>query len=306
MKRASDSSSASQPACLKVTEPVELLKYLLASFPNNSRSCAKGWLAHHQVFVNGSMVSQFNYLLKAGDGVQIGGGKIATAKPLKQHDYFSIVFEDDYLIVVDKRAGILTMASADEKIHTVYHGLSQYMKSKHPRGKIFIVHRLDRDTSGLVVFAKSEKVQQLFQEDWKQVVTHRVYVAITEGVVLKNEGVVESFLYESKSLVVHSGTNPEKGKQAVTNYKVIRRSEDFTMLELQLDTGRKNQIRVHMQDLGHCVVGDKKYGAKGNPLGRLGLHAKRLAFVHPVTHQSMNFQSPTPKKFLHLFCKGHQ
>lgn len=294
-----------RPTIIPVNSEIELMTFLLASLPGKNRNNIKSLLSNHQVFVDGKMTSQFNFKLKPGHVVQIGGKRPTASHAPVQND-LSIIFEDDDLIVIDKPAGLLTIATENEKSRTAYHALSAYVKSVHPANKIFIVHRLDRETSGLLLFAKNPHTQQVLQQNWEEIVTERTYVAIVEGLVPKDAGTITSYLHENNALVVYSNQNPKGGKKAITHYKVIRRSTTNSMLEVNLETGRKNQIRVHMQDLGHSIINDKKYGATTNPIGRLGLHAKRLAFTHPITQKTMQFQTRTPKKFLLLFCKSHQ
>jgi 23S rRNA pseudouridine1911/1915/1917 synthase len=208
-----------------------------------------------------------------------------------------LVYEDEHIIVIDKNAGLLSMASDNEKYLTAYNILSNYVKSQKPSNRIFIVHRLDRDTSGLMMFARSEKVQSLLQRDWKRNITDRTYVALVEGEVTEPEGEIRSYIYESRALVMHSTKNPEKGELAITRFRLLKSSRDFSLLEVTLETGKKNQIRLHMQEKGHSIAGDKKYGASSSPIGRLGLHASVLAFIHPVTGKKMRFESRIPAKF---------
>lgn len=208
-----------------------------------------------------------------------------------------LVYEDEHLIVIDKNAGLLSMASDNEKYLTAYNILSTYVKSQKPSNRIFIVHRLDRDTSGLMMFARSEKVQSLLQRDWKHNVTARTYVALVEGDVAEPDGVIKSYIYESKALVMHSTRNPEKGELAITRFRRLKSGKEYSLLEVTLETGKKNQIRLHMQEIGHSIAGDKKYGATTSPIGRLGLHASVLAFIHPVNGKEMRFESRIPAKF---------
>jgi 23S rRNA pseudouridine1911/1915/1917 synthase len=261
----------------------------------------KSLLHNKQVLVNGQTVTQFNHEIKPPD--------IITIKAERKSDsLFSrnmrIVFEDDHIIVIDKNAGLLSMASDNEKYLTAYNILSTYVKNQKPSNRIFIVHRLDRDTSGLMMFARSEKVQSLLQRDWRRNVTERTYIALVEGEVTQPEGTVRSYIYESKALVMHSSDNPGKGDLAITHYKTLKASRDYSLLSVTLETGKKNQIRLHMQELGHSIVGDKKYGATGSPISRLGLHAATLAFIHPVTGKEMRFESKTPAKFRRMIKAG--
>ena len=184
------------------------------------------------------------------------------------------------------------MATNKERDRTAYGILSDYVKKENPKNKIFIIHRLDRETSGVMMFAKSEKVQRLMQESWNDTIKERTYVALVEGVPQPPKGTVTSYLKESKALIVYSSQNPDNGQLSITNYTVLKSTADYALLELELETGRKNQIRVHMQDIGHPIAGDSKYGAETNPIGRLGLHAEVLAF------EPMKFDAPVPKTFL--------
>ncbi len=255
---------------------------------------SKSLLRNKQVLVNGDPVTQFNHELKPGDQVSVRGERQADGIVARN---MRIVFEDEHIIVIDKNAGLLSMASDNEKYLTAYNILSNYVKQQKPSNRIFIVHSLDRDTSGLMMFARSEKVQSLLQRDWKHNVTARTYVALVEGEVTEPEGVVKSYIYESKALVMHSTRNPEKGDLAITRFRKLKSNKDYTLLEIMLETGKKNQIRLHMQELGHSIAGDKKYGATTSPIGRLGLHASVLAFIHPVTGKEMRFESKVPAKF---------
>lgn len=295
---------------MKVKTDSELMSFLLANLEGRSRNNVKTLLTKQQIAVNGKVETQYNFALKPGFEVKVIGErssktstkpKVAVFKDNFTANGFTIVYEDEYLIVIDKHAGVLSIATESERKHTAYNFLSRHVKTQNPENKIFIVHRLDRETSGLMLFAKSMKVQHIFQENWHEVITERSYLAIVEGNIEEEEGVVESYLHENKSLFVYSDQNPENGKHAITNYKVIKRIDGYTMLEVHLDTGRKNQIRVHMQDLGHCIIGDKKYGATSNPIGRLGLHSRVIAFIHPITKEPMRFQTQIPRRFTRLF-----
>ena len=282
---------------IDITEPSILMPFLLASLKGKSRDNIKSLLRNRQVLVNGEPVTQFNHQLNAGDRIVIS--------PVRRSDgllarNMRIVFEDEHLIVIDKNAGLLSMASDNEKYLTAYNILSGYVKSQKPSNRIFIVHRLDRDTSGLMMFARSDKVQSLLQREWKKSVTARTYVALVEGEVTEPEGVVKSYIYESKALMMHSTHNPDRGDLAVTRFRRLKSNQEYSLLEVTLETGKKNQIRLHMQELGHSIAGDKKYGAVTSPIGRLGLHASVLAFFHPVTGKELRFESRVPAKFRRL------
>jgi 23S rRNA pseudouridine1911/1915/1917 synthase len=283
---------------IKVTSPSELMKFLIEKFPEKSRTAIKSLLAHKQITVDDMITTKFDLPLKRGQMVFINK-KRSEEKP--RFRGLRIVHEDADLIVVEKGSGLLSMASETEKVKTAYNMLSEYVKKTDPKNLIFIVHRLDRDTSGLMMFAKSKRVQEVMQKDWNEAIIERSYIAIVEGVIEKPEGTVTSWLKENKAMVMFSSQTPDDGQKAITHYKVLKTNQLFTMLEVKLETGRKNQIRIHMKDLGFPVTGDKKYGAKLNPIGQMGLHARVLAFKHPVTGRALRFDTPIPGKFLKLF-----
>lgn len=280
---------------LAVTEPAELMAFLIARLPHKNRNNIKSLLSNKQILVDGKVYTQFNHPLKPGMVVTVS----ATRAPqTTQYRGLTLLYEDQHLLVINKQAGLLSMSTSKEKDRTAYSILSDYVKKANPKNRVFIIHRLDRETSGVMMFAKSEKVQRLMQETWNQTIRERTYVALVEGVPDPAEGTIESYLKESKALIVYSSQNPEHGQLSITNYRIMRASDHYALLELELETGRKNQIRVHMQDIGHPVVGDAKYGAETNPIGRLGLHAEALAFEHPITGAAMRFDAPIPKQFL--------
>jgi len=283
----------------KVTQPTELMKFLIEKFPEKSRTTIKSMLAHKQITVDEMVTTKFDFPLKSGQTVYLNKKK---SDELPRFRGMRMVYEDKDLIVIEKGSGLLSMASDTEKIKTAYSMLSEYVKRSNPNNLIFIVHRLDRDTSGLMMFAKSKRIQDVLQKDWNESIIERSYIAVVEGTVEKTEGTISSWLKENKALVMYSSQTPDDGQKAITNYKVLKTALQFSLLEVKLETGRKNQIRVHMKDLGHPVAGDKKYGAKlNNPLGQLGLHARVLAFKHPTTGKAMRFDTPIPIKFQKLF-----
>lgn len=281
-----------------VQEEAKLLPFLFEKMHNKSRNAVKGILKRGQVVVNDKSITQHNFQLKQGDTVQI---HTRVADESVKLSGLRILFEDEHLIVIEKDAGLLTIATNREKQKTAYYQLMDYVKSINPSYRVFIVHRLDRDTSGVMIFAKSKNVQQLLQENWHSIVPKRAYIALVEGSVQKNAGTITSWLKENRAFIMYSSQRPNDGQKAVTHYKVLKRNKKNSLLEVHLDTGRKNQIRVHMQDLHHPIVGDKKYGATTKPIGRLGLHAHKIAFTHPITNKSLAFESKIPKQFLTLF-----
>lgn len=291
------SSKAPQSRNFEIKGNNTLMPFLFQALSDQSKTTVKSLLSHKLVQVNGRISTHFDHPLKAGDTVTIGLNK--SAAPFS-HPMMTIVHEDEHLIVIDKTSGLLSMATARDKTKTAYHLLSEYVKSKNPHNRIFILHRLDKETSGIMMFAKSEKVQETLQKNWNEMILERKYVAVVEGQPQQERGQVKSYVSENSALIVHSSTAKE-GKLAITNYTVLKSNKQFSLVELELETGRKNQIRVHMQEIGHPVTGDKKYGAKNNPFLRLMLHAFKLRFVHPVTQKEMNFETSIPSKFTLLF-----
>jgi len=288
-------------ASFQVKENAVLMEFLMAQMPGKSRSKIKLLLSRKQVLVDGLPISQFNHPLVHGQNVEISKGKQETYRAVKQARALSIVYEDTELIVIEKPAGLLSIGTEKEKRATAYSLLSDYVKQQDPENKIFVVHRLDRETSGLMMFAKSEEIKYHLQELWANTVIERTYIAVVEGYVKEEEGVISSYLVEGKTFVVHSSQNSKAGKKAITHFKTLERKRGYSLLKVNLDTGRKNQIRVHMQDIGHSIVGDKKYGAIGSPLKRLGLHAQQLSFAHPLSGKKIFFESKIPEEFLKLF-----
>jgi 23S rRNA pseudouridine1911/1915/1917 synthase len=273
-----------------------LLNFLLSSLPGRGRNAVKGLLARRQVSVDGEVATRFDHPLEPGQLVVIGG----SAGPGARLPGVRIVFEDDSLIVVEKRAGLLSVASAAERELTVSAILRGYLARAQTPGRVYTLHRLDRETSGLLMFAKTREVQERLQADWQAAVLERSYVALVEGRLEKAEGTITSWLKENKNLVMYSSRTPGDGEKATTHYRLLDGNARFSLLELLLETGKKNQIRVHMQDLGHSIVGDAKYGSSANPLHRLALHARVLAFRHPLSGRELRFETEIPADFLRL------
>jgi 23S rRNA pseudouridine1911/1915/1917 synthase len=281
----------------KVDEAMGLLAFLLLRAKGLSRNKTKSMLAHNQVYVDGKPVTQFDYPLKHGQEVGIFKGIVHGVVQLHG---LKILHEDQYILVIDKQAGLLSIATDREKDKTAYSILSRHVKIENPYNKIFVVHRLDRETSGVMMFARNQETQELLQKGWQNIITERNYVALVEGRVKQKEGTIESWLKESKALTMFSENDPKDGVRAVTHFRVLKQNDDFSLLEIRLDTGRKNQIRIHMKENGHSIIGDKKYGGGKSPISRLGLHAQKLSFKHPVTKTELSFESPIPKSFMLL------
>lgn len=283
---------------LEVKEASELMKFLLQNLPGKSRDNIKSLLKENQIIVDGVATRQFNHPLEIGQVVEIRSDKAPDNKAFKG---ITIVYEDAHLIVIDKHAGMLSVATDYEPGGlTAYNMLSHHVKIADINAKIFIVHRLDRDTSGLMMFAKSEEVKHALQDDWQNAVSERTYAALVEGKPKEPKGTLQSYLWEGHNLKIYSGQDPTRGQLAITHYEMTKSNGQYSLLKVNLETGRKNQIRAHMEEMGHPIVGDKKYGAHGNPLARIGLHAWVLAFTHPVTGKQMRFETNIPRKFLRL------
>lgn len=305
-----------------VREPIDLLSFLTGVI-GTTRTNAKRWLQHRLVSVNGVVVSQFDAQLSAGDKVSVRSGQGAVEL---RHPKLRMVYEDDSLIVVEKRNGLLSVPSAAGSSEmTAYSILRAYVKKQNSRAGVFVVHRLDRETSGLLVFAKTAELQHYMREYWRQIVTERAYVAVAEGVFEKKAGQIRSWFTEDKrNAMVYSSPVDDGGDLAVTNYKVLKENMSalpafamrggLSLVELHLETGRTNQIRVHLASAGHPVVGDRKYGHGNDTMmsktlqekktDRLCLHARVLEFIHPVTEQKLRFEAPVPKSFALLMAEN--
>ena len=282
---------------LKVKEDCELIGFLMNAFPDRSRNKVKSWLRNKNIEVNNKVETTSGRKLVVGDKLDIYWGRIFEGRDLKG---IKIVFEDQHLIVIYKPTGLLSVAT-DKVNTTAYSKLSDHIKAQDKKNRIFIVHRLDRETSGLMMFARSIEVQQILQHNWKELVFERKYVAVTSGNSKLKDGSITSYLIESKALKVYSTKDEDNGKIATTHYKTLKRKEPYSLMEVVLETGRKNQIRVHLSDLGQNIIGDKKYGSKDSPFNRIGLHAWILGFTHPITNEKMRFETDVPPEFLQLF-----
>lgn len=269
---------------IKVNENGKLLAYLYGELSNIARGKVKSYLEHRQISVNGMVTTKFDHPLKAGDAVKIS----MSEGSVKTHG-IEIIYEDEYLVAVNKPAKLLSVPSDKEKERTAYTRLRE-----NRRGELYVIHRLDRDTSGVLLFAKKKEICTEMQDNWNNVVTLREYMAICEGHFERKKGRCDTLISENSVHVMFSG---REGKRAITDYEVIRESEEYSLVRVKLLTGRKNQIRVHMKELGNPVVGDKKYGSETNPIGRLGLHASALGFIHPVTGKEVKISARSERKF---------
>ena len=285
---------------LRVEQPVTLLDFIQSKMGGMAKTSVKQLLSQRRVTVNGVVQTRHDTPLNSGDTVVISSGR---GNIQLNHPKLRIVFEDDHLIVVEKQVGLLTVPTFPGSTETTaFSILKAYVRRQNPRAGVYTVHRLDRETSGLLVFAKSPELQHYMRTYWRQLVTKRTYVAVAEGLFEQKEGKITTWLTEDKrNAMVYSSPVDDGGDIAITNYKVIRENaeKDLSMVELNLETGRTNQIRVHLASKGHPVSGDRKYG-HGNelsPADRLCLHARVLEFIHPATEQTVHFETPVPKEF---------
>ncbi len=281
---------------LAVEEESRALDFLLEKVKGKSRNAVKNLLTHRQVLVDGVVVTRHDTPLLPGQRVVI----LPPGAPAPADLPFPICYEDDWLLAIEKPAGLLAVASDAERQRTAYRMVLEHQRAKDEGAQLHVVHRLDQDTSGLLLFAKSREIREQLQKDWETAVQERVYAAVVSGAPKEREGVVRSFLKETKTHLVYSTGDP-RGKEAITEYQVKKSANGYSLLELYLHTGRKNQIRVHMKDLGCPVVGDRKYGGEKSPIGRLCLHAGRLTFTHPVTGETVSLTSRRPRDFNRLF-----
>ena len=281
---------------LKVNHDSELLEYLYNNLDMPKKKI-KQYLTHGAIYVNNVKTTKYNYKLVAGMNIAID-----TNNKNKKVLPFEIVFEDDQIIVVNKPSGLLTIATNKEKEKTLYHIVSDYLKSKDKNAKVFIVHRLDKDTSGLVLLAKNEKIKNQLQENWNEYVTLREYVAIVHGKLKNTNGRIVQNLNETKTNLVYV-TKKGEGKEAITNYEVIKSSDNYSLVKINIETGRKNQIRVAMSTIGNPIVGDKKYGNIKDNENRLYLHANRLKIYYPVLKKDILFEISNPKEFKKIMNK---
>ncbi len=283
-----------------VREPIGLMEFLAAKMPDASRTKLKTLLSKRVVFVDNAITTQYNFPLQPGMKVQISRKKNSREF---RHKMLKIIYEDAYLLVIEKKQGLLSVNSEQQKEQSAYTILNEYVRQAGKQHRIYIIHRLDRDTSGIMMYAKDEKTQRTLRDNWNKLVTDRRYVALVTGEMEQDRGSVHSWLTDHKYYVSSSPTD-DGGKEAITHYQTIKRANGYSLVELVIETGRKNQIRVHMQDLGHPVVGDGRYGLReSNPLNRLALHAFKLSFLHPVTGEELRFETPYPPEFKRLLAK---
>ena len=280
-----------------VNKDSELLEFLLETLKGQSRNSVKSLLTNHRVSIDGAPISQYNFKLYKGDVVIISKTPIHK----KTRSNLPIIYENNEMIVINKPSGLLSIASDKEKGSTAYRMLTDYVQQKDKHNRIFVVHRLDEDTSGVLMVAKNPELQKALQDNWNDLVKSRGYYAIVDGIMKEKSGTIKSYLKKNSQNMMYSSKKAGDGQFSVTHYKVIMENGNYSLLDVHIDSGRKNQIRVHLGDLGHNVIGDDKYGNPTNPIKRLGLHAYELILTHPLTGKELKFIAPTPKEFKTLF-----
>ena len=280
----------------RIVEPGQLLPFMFERLAPRSRSEIKSYLAHGNVLHNGQVTTQFDEQLQTGDEVVIN---FTRPFAVMRNHMVKVMWEDESLVVIEKKSGLLTVPTGpNRREKTAQDIVNDYVYAQDGRSHAYVCHRLDQFTSGILIFAKNSRVQEILRNEWNTHVVERKYTAICEGYPEKEEGEVRSYLKENAAMTVYSTHDPEEGgKLSVTRYKVVKHLGDYCMMDIQILTGRKNQIRVHMHDLGCPIAGDKKYGAQSNPCGRLMLHNHVLQFIHPVTHENLRFELPLPREF---------
>ena len=307
MKRKQDTS-------YRVEEAAELLPFLLTKMGGMTRTSVKQLLGQRRVKVNNAIQTRHDTPLRKGDLITIESGR---GNAELRHPKLRIIYEDDALIVVEKKNGLLTVPYNPKSTETTALSiLKDYVKKQSRQASVYVVHRLDRETSGVLVFAKSPELQEYMRTYWRQLVSKRTYVALVEGKLQKREGTITSWLTEdNRTAMVYSSPTDNGGQKAITHYQVVKESTlqsddtaltaEYSLVELNLETGRTNQIRVHMATIEHPVVGDRKYGHgnESSPIDRLCLHARTLEFIHPMTEKKVRFEASTPKEFARIFTK---
>ena len=276
-----------------VNKDISLLDSIYDFKKDISKKSIKSYIKNKMVKVNGIVVTNSSYMLRENDLVEICYEKRVIPKY-----ELDILYEDEYLIAINKPCGLLSISNDKEKEITAYRMVSDYVKTNNKRNYIFVVHRLDQDTSGILMFCKNEKIRDKMQENWNNIVKKRGYISVVDGKMSGN-GTIHTFLMEDKRQFVYSSKNG-MGKEAITHYSVIKNNNNYSMLQVFIDTGRRNQIRVHLSERGYPIVGDKKYRCKVNPIKRLCLHANMLEFIHPISKRVVSIKCDIPNEFKKL------
>ena len=292
-------------ATFKAKKSEELLSFLLDKM-NTSRNNVKNILSNHQVLVNGNVVTQFNFLLGREDEVKISKNPIREDKNNKKEFHkrpprIEIIYEDDDFVAINKPAGLLSVES-DKELESAYMYVSKYLSMNDKLSRCYIVHRIDKETSGVLMFAKNPKIHSILRLNWNDYIIDREYYALVEGKMEKKEDTIITYLKENQNGLVYVSKD-HTGQKAITNYKVIESNNEYSYLRVLISTGRKNQIRVHMNNIGHPIVFDEKYGYTKNPIKRLGLHASKLVFRHPINNEIITLEAKVPQIFKSVFKK---
>lgn len=275
---------------LIVDRKEELYTYLRSELKNKSKNNIKSLLKNNSILVNDKVVNKYNYILNIGDVIEVN-------KVIKNNEFnLEIIYEDEDIIVINKPSKILTISNSREKENTLYREVSNYLKKENK--KVFVIHRLDYDTSGVIMFAKNQKVQKLYQDNWNSLAKEREYTAVVEGIT-NDKGHIESYLKQTKTLLVYSSKD-KNGYFSITDYVKIKNNNKYSLLKIYISTGRRNQIRCHMYDIKHPIVGDNRYKAKTNPYNRLMLNASSLSIINPLNNKLMVFKCSTPQTFYEL------
>lgn len=275
-----------------------LINVLRNNLKKYSKNNIKSFLSKEMVLVNNKVQTRYDYLVHETDKISIRETKIKVPK-IKSN--LNIIYEDEDLIVINKPYGLLSIATKEEKEYTLYHFVSSYLKEKNKNNKVFIIHRLDKDTSGIVIFAKNQKIKNLFQNNWDSIVRERKYYAVVNGILSKKEDTIKNYLVENdKSFMVYSTNNKKEGKLSVTDYKVLKENKNYSLLDINIKTGRKNQIRVTFKDLGNPIVGDKKYGDGKSLIKRMALHQYKVELIDPRNKKKLIFKTEMPTIFKKL------
>lgn len=275
-----------------------LINVLRNNLKKYSKNNIKSFLSKEMVLVNNKVQTRYDYLVHKTDKISIRETKIKVPK-LKNN--LNIIYEDEDIIVINKPYGLLSIATEKEKEYTLYHFVSMYLKSKNKNNKVYIIHRLDKDTSGIVMFAKNLKTKNLFQNNWDNLIRNRCYYAVVNGNLENKEGTIKEYLIENdKSFMVYKTDNKKDGKLAITDYKVLKENKNYSLLDINIKTGRKNQIRVAMQGLGNPIVGDKKYGDGKSLINRMALHQYKLELFDPRSNKKIMFRAEMPTSFKKL------
>lgn len=288
-----------------VNKEIELFEFLLTTLSKESRNNVKAILSKKCVAVNGLVCSQYNYKLYRGDVVMVSPKPIIGLEKMKKQKetvkkHLDIIYEDDDFIAINKPSGLLSVESDKEKVDTAYKQVLEYLQSKNKTARCFQVHRIDKNTSGVLLFTKDYKLNEVLKKDWNKLVSLREYVAVVDGTLEEKSGSIKSYLMKAETNLMYTSKS-KKGELAITHYKVMKENDKYSLLLVNIDSGKKNQIRVAMNDMGHPIIGDDKYGSPTNPINRLGLHASKLVLKNPKNDKIYEFKASIPKDFDKLF-----